>query len=41
MMFGIFKHNSDTKEVYQDLKNFYNSFFSNIYDFREYTRVNC
>lgn len=27
MMFGIFKHNSDTKEVYQDLKNFYNSFF--------------
>lgn len=21
MMFGIFKHNSDTKEVYQDLKN--------------------
>lgn len=32
MMFGIFKHNSDTKEVYQDLKNFYNSFFSNIYN---------
>lgn len=32
MMFGIFKHNSDTKEVYQDLKKFYNSFFSNIYN---------
>ena len=31
-MFGIFKHNSDTKDVYQDLKNFYNSFFSNIYN---------
>ena len=32
MMFGIFKHNSDTQEVYQDLKKFYNSFFSNIYN---------
>lgn len=32
MMFGMFKHNSDTKEVYQDLKKFYTSFFSDIYN---------
>lgn len=33
-MFSLFnqKKQSESREVYQDLKNFYNSFFSNIYN---------
>ena len=32
-MFSLFKSNQpNTKEIYQELKKFYNSFFSDIYN---------